>query len=107
MKHIVSFMLLGVCAVSLVACLVLINHILQALAKYEVSKTEHLCNKLFVSIICGALSLSACVVLDAFEKYPHLTVGVILLKILGTIGPFAIGGGLAIYMFRKAAKKAK
>ena len=103
----IPFIFLGVCVVSLVVCFVLLNRILRALAKKEASKVENLCNKLLISVICGALSLSAYTVLDAFEKYHHLTVGLIFLKILGTIGPFAIGGGCAIYMFRKAAKKMK
>lgn len=68
---------------------------------------QYICNTSLVSIICGALSLSACVVLDALGKNPYLTIGLILLKISGTIGSFAIGGGFEIYMFRKAAKKIK
>lgn len=107
MKYIAPFILLGICAVSFVADLVILNRMLRALAKKEAGKVEKLCNKSLVSIICGALSLSACVVLDEFEKYPHLTIGLIFLKILGTIGPFAIGGGFEIHMFRKAAKRIK
>lgn len=107
MNYIAPFILLGICTVSLVADLVLLNRMLRALAKKEASKVEKLCNKSLVSIICGALSLSAYVVLDELEKYPYLTIGLIFLKILGTIGPFAIGGGFEIYIFRKAVKKIK
>jgi len=107
MKYIAPFILLGICAVSLLADLVLLNRMLRALTKREASKVEKLCNKSLVSIICGALSLSAYVVLDELEKYPYLTIGLIFLKIFGTIAPFAIGGGFEIYMFRKAAKNIK
>ena len=72
MKYIAPFILLSICAVSLLADLVLLNRMLRALTKREASKVEKLCNKSLVSIICGALSLSAYVVLDELEKYPYL-----------------------------------
>lgn len=99
------FVLLGICAVSLIACFVLVNHILQALSKKETRKVERMCGRLTLSLVCGGLSLSSYVALDTLKKVPHLTIGLILLKIVGAIGPFAIGGGYAVYMFYKAAKK--
>ena len=67
MKYIAPFILLGICAVSLLADLVLLNRMLRALTKREASKVEKLCNKSLVRIICGALSLSAYVVLDELK----------------------------------------
>lgn len=105
MKNAVSFSLLGICASSLIACFLLISHILQALSKKEMNQAEKACGRLALSLICCALSLSCYVILDSLEKDPHLTFGLILLKILGTIGPLAIGGGYAVYVFHKASKK--
>lgn len=106
MKYII-FIPLCICAVSLIACFILINHILQALSKKEAGKIEKMCNRFLLSVALGALSFSSCIVLDALEKDPHLSIGLIVLKLLGTMAPFAIGGGFAAYEFRQAVKKIK
>lgn len=105
MKHVIYFMFLGVCMVSLVICFVAMNRILLALSIKEKGKGEKWYGKFFWSLICVALSMSICVALDALEKDPYLTIGLLALKILGTIGPFVIGGGYALYTFHKALKK--
>lgn len=107
MKDVVSFMLLGICTGSLIACFVLIHRMLQALSKKEPDSVNKMCRIFLFCIICGGLSLSSYVVLDTLAKTPSVTIGLILLKIWGAIGPFAIGGGCAIYLFRKAAGKNK
>lgn len=101
---VISFVLLGSSIVSTIVCLAIISRILQAIAKKESNTVKRLCNHLLVVLVCGAGTLSAYTLLDVFEKTPHVSIGLIALKLLGCVGPFLIGGGVAIYMFRKAAK---
>lgn len=107
MKHVIYFMFLGACMVSLVICFVALNRILKALSKKEKSQGEKWCGKFFWSLICAALSMSICVALNTLEKYPDFTIGLLALEIFRAICPLVFGGGCALYTFHRALKKMK
>lgn len=105
MKHVIYVMFLGACMVSLVISFIAIHRILRALSRKEKGKAEKWCGKFFWSLICAALSMAICVALNTLEKYPDFTIGLLALKILGTVCPIVIVGGCVLYRFHRALKK--
>lgn len=99
----IPILLSVICIASLIVDLVLIGRVLQAITQKNSKKIKSLCNKLLLALVIGAGTLSVNTLLDVFEKPYQVTFGLIVLKLIGCIGPFLFGGGLAIYMFRKVA----
>lgn len=89
--------------ISLIIDFILIRKILQAITMKNSQKIRSLCNNFLLTLIIGAGSLSINTLLDILQKTHDLSLGLIILKLFGCIGPFVFGGGLAIYMFRKVA----
>jgi len=101
----IPIVLLIICILSIIIDLILISCIVQAITKKDSVTVKKSCNKLLLAIICGAVTLSIYTVLDVLKTGPSVSLWLITLKLLNCIGPFIIGEGAALYMFRKAAKK--
>lgn len=99
-----SIIMLLMCIISVIVGFILISRILHAITRKDAPAVRQLCNKFTLVIIWGGGTLSIYTVLDAIKEIPHISLLLIALKILGSMGPFFIGGGVAVHMFRKAAK---
>ena len=95
----------GISLIFQIICFGLLGLSLRALAKKEAERVRRLSGWLALALLCGVLALGSAEVLDTLEKYPQLSAGLLLLKLLSTVGPMALGGGAAVCVLWRAAGK--
>ena len=98
-----SAIILLVCIIAVIIGFILVSRILHAITRKDAKAVRQLCNKFKWTIICGGGALSIYTIMDVIGEMPHIYILLIALKLLGSMGPFLIGGGVAVHMFRKAA----
>ena len=96
--------LLIICMISLVLDLIMVSRILQEIQQKQVEKIKKDCVKFGGTIALGGITLGFHTLIDAIINTPAVSLSLITLKIFGSIGPFIIGGGIAICFFLRAAK---
>ena len=103
MKTLAKIMLIF-CGLSVFVCIIMCTKILKGIAKKQKKETIVSCNYYTISLTLSIISRFSATFIEELARFSIHSSSIIFAKSLWEVLPLIIGGGSALYLFKKAAK---